>query len=266
MAIINNDKISIIFNLSSADNTLEYNQPNWSRLTVFILSLDSDKFCLGRICLRGHEYKQTGKSLRYKNKKTCVVCAKERSKKQKLKDHDKYLEYLRQYRLENFDAIREKQKAYRESNRDEIRIKKLKAQKNNREEANKRNRKYQATERGKIVKAKASRLRYSRKNKVHQAEYMPEQVTALKVKFNGCCAYCGKFTSTELDHFIPVAKGGSDCLGNYIPICRQCNSSKSGSDPMEWYKQQPFYSEKRWHKILRVLGKTDFNYNQLPLF
>lgn len=148
----------------------------------------------------------------------------------------------------------------------EITRKKLEAQKNNREKANKRNRKYQATERGKIVKARASRLRYSRKKNVHQAGYQPEQITALKAKFNSCCAYCGKVTSTELDHFIPVVKGGSDCLSNYIPICRRCNSSKSGSDPMEWYKQQPFYSEERWRKILRVLGKTESNYNQLPLF
>jgi 5-methylcytosine-specific restriction endonuclease McrA len=264
--IVNNGKISTIINPSSAGNTLGYGQPNWSRLTVSILSLDPDKYCLGKICLRGHEYKQTGKSLRYQKKRTCVVCAKEKSKRQRLKDHDKYLEYLKKYRLENLDFIKQKQKIYREANWEEIRRKKLEAQKKNREQANKRNRKYQATKRGKIVKARASRLRYSREKNVHFSEYTPEQVTALKAKFDGCCAYCGKVTSTELDHFIPIARGGSDCLGNYIPICRQCNSSKSGSDPMKWYKKQPFYSAERWQKILKVLGKTESNYNQLPLF
>lgn len=84
--IINNDKISIISCPSSAGNTLGFGQPNRSRLTVSILSFASDKFYLGKLCLRGHEYEQTGKSLRYKIKKTCVVCAKERSKKQRLKD------------------------------------------------------------------------------------------------------------------------------------------------------------------------------------
>lgn len=264
--IANNDIISIINSPSSAGNTLGASQPNWSRLTVSILSLDSNKFYLGKICLRGHEYNQTGKSIRYKNKRTCVVCAKERSKKQKLKDREKYLEYLRKYRLENIDTIREKQKAYREANWEEINRKKLEAQKNNREKANKRNRKYQATERGKIVKARATRLRYSRKKNVHFSEYTPEQVTALKAKFDECCAYCGRNKPTELDHFIPVVRGGSNCLGNYIPICRRCNSSKSGSDPMEWYKKQAFYSEERWQKILQTLGKTESNYNQLPLF
>jgi hypothetical protein len=46
------------------------------------------------------------------------------------------------------------------------------------------------------------------------------------------CAYCGvngKDAELEIDHIIPVSKGGSNKLANLITACRKCNAEKLDS-------------------------------------
>jgi HNH endonuclease len=48
---------------------------------------------------------------------------------------------------------------------------------------------------------------------------------------SGCCEYCRsqrRFAdSFEIEHIIPVSRGGADTLDNLALACRQCNSLKS---------------------------------------
>lgn len=93
----------------------------------------------------------------------------------------------------------------------------------------------------------------------------------LILEFGGQCAYCQRDISVktlELEHFIPISKGGTHTLGNLLPACFECNRGPDGkwdSDPEEWYKAQPFYSEARWRKILKVLGLKTKQVGQLSL-
>jgi len=48
---------------------------------------------LGTICRRGHEYKNTGKSLRHKSSAYCVECAKENLKKHTTKHYKRDVEH-----------------------------------------------------------------------------------------------------------------------------------------------------------------------------
>ncbi|MBD2663971.1 hypothetical protein B6N60_05030 [Richelia sinica FACHB-800] len=96
------------------------------------------------------------------------------------------------------------------------------------------------------------------------AYYSLQPIERLKSKFSYGCAYCGSKESVGLDHFIPVSKGGPDCLVNFIPACDSCNTKKRNLDPKIWYKSQSFYSPQRWQMILEVLGKTESNYNRIP--
>ena len=44
------------------------------------------------------------------------------------------------------------------------------------------------------------------------------------------CQYCGRRApdvELEVDHLIPVARGGTDAFENLITSCRECNSGKS---------------------------------------
>ena len=46
--------------------------------------------------------------------------------------------------------------------------------------------------------------------------------------FNNRCAYClTKSGSLEMDHMIPVSKGGGSTQENIVPACKKCNRRKS---------------------------------------
>lgn len=47
------------------------------------------------------------------------------------------------------------------------------------------------------------------------------------------CFYCGS-TSTDADHFQPLAGGGLHCQFNLVPACGPCNGSKHARDPIEF--------------------------------
>lgn len=48
-------------------------------------------------------------------------------------------------------------------------------------------------------------------------------------KYNYKCAYCGEKNKLEVDHIIPVSKGGGTTKENVVPACRSCNSRKGNS-------------------------------------
>ena len=54
-------------------------------------------------------------------------------------------------------------------------------------------------------------------------------------RYRGCCAYCGvEDDNLEMDHVVPVAKGGGHRIGNFVPACQSCNSSKNDKFLSEW--------------------------------
>lgn len=174
-------------------------------------------------------------------------------------------EYATQYR----ERFREYHQAYRQSyyqhNRDRIRAWHQEYGKQNRSVLRERLKDWRRTPRGRFSQAQESRKRRIRLKSCHRSSYTLDQVQGLYQAFEHSCTYCGSIEKLTLDHFLPISKGGSDCLGNLIPACGQCNSSKYNKDPLMWYKSQPFYSMKRWRQILKALGKTEANYAQIPL-
>lgn len=42
------------------------------------------------------------------------------------------------------------------------------------------------------------------------------------------CQYCGRSgIELEIDHIVPVSKGGTNDIGNLITACKECNRGKS---------------------------------------
>lgn len=52
----------------------------------------------------------------------------------------------------------------------------------------------------------------------------------------GKCAYCREQPATTADHVIPLARGGSNYIGNILPACVACNCSKQDRLITEWKK------------------------------
>ena len=103
----------------------------------------------------------------------------------------------------------------------------------------------------------------------HSALIPGAQLLKRWAEFDHACAYCGKpdhrADELELEHVVPISKGGAHHLNNIVPACRQCNHSKFFHEAFAWYQQQPFYSETRWKKICAILNKEPPEWQQMRL-
>jgi len=74
---------------------------------------------------------------------------------------------------------------------------------------------------------------------VESIHYTAKDWRGILRQYHDACAYCGSTDRIELEHVIPIARGGRDAIGNIVPACYACNRSK-------WSK---FYMEWKLHKI-----------------
>jgi hypothetical protein len=100
------------------------------------------------------------------------------------------------------------------------------------------------------------------------------QIRERKAEFNNCCAFCGvdakhprNHGCKQLtdEHVVAIHQGGPHSLGNILPACKTCNSSKNDREVETWYRRQPFFTEARWRKICRTLGWHRSSVGQLAL-
>lgn len=59
-------------------------------------------------------------------------------------------------------------------------------------------------------------------------------IARLVARHDGKCAYCDKPGPVELDHVVPLARGGRHAIGNLLPACMRCNRSKNARLLIEW--------------------------------
>ncbi len=83
------------------------------------------------------------------------------------------------------------------------------------------------------------RVRYTNKRRAILANAPSDAWKASEVhsEANGKCLYCGiSVTLNEMhaDHYIPLAKGGSNLRENIVCSCASCNLSKGAKLPSEW--------------------------------
>jgi 5-methylcytosine-specific restriction endonuclease McrA len=53
------------------------------------------------------------------------------------------------------------------------------------------------------------------------------------------CVNCGSSKHIQIDHIIPLSRGGRHAIGNLQPLCSFCNLSKNNSLQIEWrYRQR----------------------------
>jgi 5-methylcytosine-specific restriction endonuclease McrA len=233
-----------------------------------ITELDTNRFYLGRLCKYGHDWNCTGKSLRRKDYRVCTECQLWHKRKSYWKHRKKNRESAAAYYQKHREEIRQKHANHYQEHKEDYRRRQSKLLRTPQKKESWRQymSKFRQTPQGKIAAKRAKFRRRAYKLYNHHTHYSLQQIESLNQRFDHACAYCGATVNLVLDHFIPVSKGGPDCVGNFIPACHNCNTNKRDHDPIIWYKSQPFYSLKRWKLILEVLGKTESNYNQLPLF
>ncbi len=59
--------------------------------------------------------------------------------------------------------------------------------------------------------------------------------------FDHCCAYCGDHQDVcgtlEVEHMVPINRGGKNEDSNIVPACRRCNAQKGEYTLIEWHEK-----------------------------
>ena len=149
-------------------------------------------------------YRKTGFS------NNCKECRKEYN----LKNKDRNNKVCREWHEKNKDKANARRKQWNLDNYEKAKLKDKNYAKNNPE----------------ILRNKAN-LRRARvlSNGIYEINKKE-----LKKLYAQNCFYCESNEKIQLDHVIPISKGGSHSIGNIVPACRKCNLEKSDKFIAEW--------------------------------
>ncbi|TQL56536.1 HNH endonuclease [Rarobacter faecitabidus] len=53
-------------------------------------------------------------------------------------------------------------------------------------------------------------------------------------RYDSKCAYCGETKPLTVDHVVPISRGGRHSIGNVLPACLPCNTSKRDRLLIDW--------------------------------
>lgn len=125
---------------------------------------------------------------------------------------------MAKWRVKNKKEIRAKNLAYYQANKVDLRL----------VSAN-----YAARHRD-DCRLKSSRYRARLASQV-RGEVTVRDLKRMLRHYRNECAYCSvKLTKVHWDHVIPLARGGTHAIGNLVPTCPSCNTSKGKRLLSEW--------------------------------
>jgi 5-methylcytosine-specific restriction endonuclease McrA len=58
-------------------------------------------------------------------------------------------------------------------------------------------------------------------------------LSRVHARYGGVCVYCGA-PGKHVDHFLPIALGGTNTEENLVVACATCNCSKGAKEPFAW--------------------------------
>ena len=96
----------------------------------------------------------------------------------------------------------------------------------------KKDKKYKHTEKGRFTRRKVEIKRKHQITSQNCTITKPEW-DAIKERFSHRCAYCNREVKRlEMDHVIPLSKGGAHTKENIVPACRTCNAKKGNREQL----------------------------------
>ena len=144
-------------------------------------------------------------------------------------------EYQRGYYLRNRDRRLAYLQTWREQNRDKIRDGCRQYQAVHRTEINEMKRRYRAA---RVEETRAAHRIYAARRRALKAAavgtFSKEQWASRCDVFGWRCAYCHTSVTAatvQIDHIIPLSRGGTNWPSNLAPSCEYCNKSKG---PQTW--------------------------------
>ena len=150
---------------------------------------------------------------------------------------DEEAEYRRQYRATNKEAIKQRRKAAYDANPEKYRAQTKAYADANREKYRDSNRSYFQSPKGHETLRRNARKRRVPKN----SSTLTLTTADLVSRQGGKCYYCDKaFTKrrkAELEHVIPLSRGGLNADDNVVAACVSCNRTKSAKAPDDYARE-----------------------------
>lgn len=167
----------------------------------------------------------------------CIACHGERTKAYRAANVEKLRAWHKKHRAENREVLKAKDKAYYKKNKAILIQKMVEYNRKNKEAYLERMRRWRKNNPEKVqVWVRNRRLKV--KNVWHKIADIERMLTAQ----SGKCIYCRvditERKSREVDHIIPVSRGGTGDPRNLQLLCVSCNRKKRAQLPEEFLKQQ----------------------------
>lgn len=140
-------------------------------------------------------------------------------------------EISRNFYHRNAESEKKRSVKWREKNRNKAREYSRKSWHKNREVNLQRKRAWIQNNKEKVLEL--DHKRRALKNNCTTYKITKKDLRRIK---RGPCMACGSTESIQMDHIIPLSRGGSHGIGNLQPLCKSCNISKHKRFMTEWYK------------------------------
>lgn len=175
-------------------------------------ALGLKRYFTGKSCKHGHLCE------RQVSTGTCIKCANIRTCKYQKTTLKK--NYKKSYYLKNKAEIRKKVSAHYESNKERIRAAVSEWKRNN-------------------PKKVLAMIHTRRSRKAGGGRHTLKDVLCILEAQKGKCAVCRCFVGKkyQIDHIMPISKGGSNFPSNLQVVCGSCNMRKSSKDPIDFMRE-----------------------------
>ena len=170
---------------------------------------------------------------------------KEKIKEYHKKHYEENKELYKEYREENKEKIKEYHREYYEENKEYYKG----YYEENKEKIKKRYKKWYKNNPEKQFN------KYAKRRQLEESQgrgITKEQWLEMMNFFDWKCAYSGiqlNKDNRSIDHIVALSNKGKHEAWNCIPMYMPYNSSKNINNMIDWYIQQPFFSEERLNKI-----------------
>lgn len=149
--------------------------------------------------------------------------------------------YMDSWREENREWIREYSRVYRDRNLEKVSKSNLDWHYNNRARSLNNSRRWKENNPDKVKMH--DHLKRARRN--NAPGYCSDRQWAARFNYHGRkCRYCEKpldESTVQIEHMVPLARGGTNWPANLVPSCRWCNTSKKDKT----YFEYRLFQEKR---------------------
>jgi 5-methylcytosine-specific restriction endonuclease McrA len=139
------------------------------------------------------------------------------------KDPDRRREYGREWMKRNPEKAREGMRRWRKAHPEERNADRRAFYDRHREEMLAQSAEYHR-QHPEVGRARSQN--YRARKQAAQGSFTPAQWLALVEAYGGRCAYRGEQAPLEVDHRVPLSRGGSNLIENILPACRRCNAEK----------------------------------------